>query len=116
MKNQFIEIKKENAPHLNVIQATTDPNALHVLLFSLNTPYHHIMFDGEKYWLFSATSRDGWERRIEYKGSTDYLIIAGSYVAPIYAEQWDFKVRDIPEPLLNLKWGKYLKQVSNNNS
>ncbi|WP_314377680.1 hypothetical protein [Neisseria elongata] len=82
-------------------------NAMHVILWSPNLPYHHIVWDGAQYWMFHPTA--GWDSRCEYKGHTDYLRVQPSYMALFY--NIPFVVRDIPVELVDTHWHEYLSAI-----
>ncbi len=81
-------------------------NAMHVILWSPNLPYHNIVWDGYQYWMFS---RAGWESRQEYKGHTDYLRVQPAYTAICY--DLPFVVRDVPIEMCHMYWQEYLAAI-----
>ncbi|WP_304333717.1 hypothetical protein [Conchiformibius steedae] len=90
MTQQFTAMPAEPEKGLN---GKRDPNALHVLLWSPNLPYHYVVFDGDQYWCFNQHA--GWDSRREFKGAIDYLRFMASHTAILL--DLPFKIRNIDD-------------------
>ena len=103
---QFQPIPRGNTG--GILSATTDPQALHVLLRSPNLPTCNIVFDGEKYWFYNPVA--GWDSRREFKGHIPTLRVCAAYSA--CTEDLPFKVRDIDIAFAGDTWENYLKSLA----
>lgn len=108
--SKFYAIEQKDEKML--MERISDDNALHVILFSPNLPCHWIIWDGEKYWLFNASSHQGWAQRIEYRGYTATLRVCSPHIAAAIAHQFPFKLRRIPLNYSMMMWKDYLNKIN----
>lgn len=99
-QNYFVSMPADSSKR--IIDRTSHPNALHVLLFSDSLPNDDVIFDGETFWLLP----DGnWDKRTEYKGHTDFLKVSPAVSGILL--NLPFKIRRVTPEVSCTTWRKY---------